>query len=455
MDSASEYDEKAPSRQIPGLEIKGIPKPSQAAIEQWRKERTTKLSIVGCLLFITMVTLIIIAIMQQQPILHQYVRYEMEDCICGSEGYGACYYYKRIEPSSKDWLIYLESSTEDGMDVDGGGLCVKTEPHSWLDNCKELSKVRPEDVESFDGILSTDVKNELFSSWNTVVVPWCSGFAFTANFTRADGFTVTGGALVDRVLESMDFSETDKLVLAGSGTGGLQALLRANTLNDTINSGSSTQLTDVFVIADSAFFVYPNDDKWDLWEDLYQPGSDNFLSSDCIGLHPGEESRCFWPEVALGIEPEIERPEIPMFIIQSWYDIWNMRNLIDVKNCFDSHTFAYLESTCADISKAHNLKVRMENSLGKLFYNDSSKRVGEGSAQPLNPNLGFWLTSCPSHGFLAHDDSYGKWTVLQSSVQNTIKEWMEGNVDDSSRLNNDRNYTKNFVGCQQRGTPTF
>jgi len=449
MDSASEYDEKAPSRQIPGLEIKGIPKPSQAAIEQWRKERTTKLSIVGCLLFITMVTLIIIAIMQQQPILHQYVRYEMEDCICGSEGYGACYYYKRIEPSSKDWLIYLESSTEDGMDVDGGGLCVKTEPHSWLDNCKELSKVRPEDVESFDGILSTDVKNELFSSWNTVVVPWCSGFAFTSNMTSND-LTVKGGALVDGALKAIDFSEAERVVLAGSGTGGLQALLRTRTLKETVNNSDA----QVFVIADSAFFVNPGDEE--LWEHLYHhPESDEFLSPTCLNqtLKP---SRCFWPEVAL----VFERPEIPMFIIQSWYDVWNIRHLLGVEDCFESHTFAYLPNTCAaQINKAHDLKARMENAMGEVFYGDKSTEVG-GVAQPLNPNLGFWLTTCPSHGFLTHDDSYLEdeiWTVHHQPLQTTIKEWMDKeNIDGKSYMLADhRNWTETFEGCPERETPTF
>lgn len=425
MDSAcSEYDEKAPPRQIPGLEVKGIQKPSQAAIEQWRKERTTKLSLVGCLLFITMVTLIVVALMQQKPILHDYVRYEMEDLQCGREG-DVAYYYERIESSNK-WLIYLESSTEVGTDLPGGGLCVseiEDNEEGWYDNCETLADKRPEDIESFDGILSTDVRNELFSTWNTVVVPWCSGFAFTSNMVskRNKDFSVRGGALLDLVLEKIDFSAAEKVVLAGSGTGGLQALYRASSIKDKINNND----TEVFVVADSAFFV-DNQSEGIRLEDLYHDESEEFLPSVCIANNAEDPGRCFWPEVAL----VPERPEIPIFIIQSWYDSWSLKHLLKI-NCFKSHTFTYLPNTCrdSDIKDAHTLKTRMENAIGEVFFDDKSVRVGVGTASPLNANLGYWLTTCPGHGFLTHDDSYLEdhiWTVDHKSLQNTLKEWING-----------------------------
>jgi len=457
MDSVgSECDESQPSRQIPGLEVKGMEeKPSKAAIEQWSKDRTTKLTLVGCLFFITLVTLIVVAVMQQGPLLHEYVRYEMEHIHCGYEGNNG-YFYKRIEPSNS-WLIYLESSTEVGMDLDGGGLCATEKPDDegrWT-VCKNLADVRPDEMISFNGILSTDAKNELFNTWNTVVVPWCSGFAFTSNMTGVNGFSVEGGVLLDEVLNQIDFSSADKVVLAGSGTGGLQALLRANSIKATINNSN----TQAFVLADSAFFVDSQGDGEPLIEQLYHAETASFLSAACVdsSVQPKE---CLWPEVALMSEPPNQ--DVPIFIVQSWYDCWNMKHLLNIE-CFNSHTFAYLEDTCGDdINDAHVLKLRLEMAIGQVFYNDSSIRVGTGPDAPLYKNLGFWLTTCPSHGFLTHDDSYleeDRWTVHHKPLQTTIKEWIDSidpNVDGKSYMLADHlNWTDSFEGCPTRSNPTL
>lgn len=449
----SSYEENQPSRQIPALEVTGKEKPSQAAIEQWSRDRTTKLSTICGVLFITLVTLIIVAKMQEKPILREYVRHDLDHIQCGSEGNNG-YFYKREELTSRDWLIYLESSTEVGMDLSGGGLCAiwRDLDATKLTACKELDDARPEEITSFGGILSLDAKNQLFQSWNTIVIPWCSGFAFTSNRTLLDGFTVEGGVLIDEVLSHIDYSEADRVVLAGSGTGGLQALLRASTIKNTINNND----TQAFVLADSAFFLDTKGDQEPL-KQLYYPETAAFLSSVCTESND-PASNCLWPKVELSSQP----PSVPIFIVQSWYDCWNLQNILEI-DCFDSHTFAYKEESCgSDINDAHDFRLNLERTIGLVFFEDESKRVG--TDIPLNKNLGFWVTTCPGHGFLTHDDSYleeddAVWTVLYKPLQTTIREWMSHSLDDtvdvkSYMLADQLNWTDSFV-CPERSNPTL
>jgi len=461
MDSVgSSYEENQPSRQIPGLEVAGKEKPSQAAIEEWSRDRTTKLSIICAVLFITMVTLIVVAKMQEEPIKHEYVRNDMDHIRCGSEGHNG-YYYKR-EELSENWLIYLESSTEVGMDLKGGGLCASSgsDEVAALGVCEELDHARPDEMTSFGGILSSDAnKNQLFHSWNTIVIPWCSGYAFTSDRSFSDGFTVQGGVLIHEVLSQLDFSEAEKVVLAGSGTGGLQALLRASTLQNIINNDN----TQVFVIADSAFFLDTKGEGKPLKE-LYDKQSTSFPFpfSVCNESNISLDD-CLWPKFWL----QHQRPTIPIFIIQSWYDSWNLKNYLQLE-CFDS-TFAYTKETCVSgLEDAHEFRQKLEEAIGLVFFGEESKRIG--TDDPLNKTTGFWVTTCPGHGFLTHDDSYFEevdevWKVSLKPLQTTIREWMESvdvdhigdednTVDIFSYMLADHQDWSETIKCPVRSNPT-
>jgi len=415
------------------------------SLEQWHKQRVRKLSIAGLFFLSTLVLLLVLARTkgnstaltggESQTEALSYTKMTVTDSAgtpfkCGFQD--AAYYIRRGSRTRR-WLIYLGSSTEgNNVFANGGGLC------GDVDECKALAAERPETSTVFEGILSSNSDNP-FSDWQVVYVPWCSGFAFATGVEKSltDGRTLKseGPAMLDRLFTTLETGSAEVVVLAGTGTGGMQALMRANGLKE------ETGAAKVMVIADSAFVV--NNRSSDVFEEAYTLAKDNpsggtfnpNLDGDCKTANAAAPWKCMWPDEFLQ-HTYSQSTDIPVFIAQSLYDTWALENLVpnNGNNCFNPTTFAPTgdcSKDSIDLETAHAYKNLITKNLQERFYIKDTEGVDTNAAPK---SLGMWIMMCPAHGLLCHDDTYlnpepSHWFVQHKDLGSAIGSWVEYNLN--------------------------
>jgi len=357
-------------------------------------------------------------------------------------GFQDAAYYLRQGSQSGRWLVYLGSSTEgNNVYATGGGIC------GSVDECKSIAAERPESYTRFEGILSNHASNP-FKDWQVVFVPWCSGFAFATGLDKAltDGgnLQAQGPSMLSRILGTLNTADAEVLVLGGSGTGGMQALMRANTVK------TETGAREVMVIADSAFLV--NNRTADVFEEAYTLSKDNpigdfspNIDSACRSSNTANPWKCLWPETFLEYTYSASN-EIPVFIAQSLYDVWALENLVEksstqgIATCFNPTTFAPTgdcEDDSIDLQLAHAYKKRVREGLERRFH----LKDDSGSEMESPAKLGMWIITCPAHGLLCHDDTYinpepSHWFVQHKDLDRAIEAWVEDNLNPEGPTDN-------------------
>lgn len=428
------------------------------SLEQWHKQRVRKLSIAGCLFLGALVILLVVArtqgestaLMESEAAAAAFTKVTVADSggtpfKCGFQD--AAYYIRRGSNTNR-WLVYLGSSTEgNNVYAAGGGIC------DDVDACKSLAAERPETHTHFEGILSNSDSNP-FRSWQVVYVPWCSGFAFATSLNyeleTKPTLVAQGPEMLSKIMSNLPGAQNaEVLVLAGSGTGGMQALMRANVLKQ------ETQARKVMVIADSAFAV--NNKTSDMFHEAYSfsqshQSQSGTVTSNLNGACTSSTSpvdntaspwQCMWPNEFLK-HTYTKSSEVPVFIAQSLYDTWALKNLVEGGNsCFNPTTFAPTGDCpegSAALGLAHAYKRHIREQLEYRFHLKDPSTKEE--TDPL-ASLGMWIIGCPAHGLLCHDDTYlnpelsGKhWIVQHKELDRAITAWVEDNLKEGGPTDN-------------------
>ncbi|XP_047054248.1 pectin acetylesterase 5-like [Lolium rigidum] len=217
------------------------------------------------------------------------------------------------------WLVHLE----------GGGWCSTIEDCSNRRMTALGSSNFMKPIRFAAAILDSDqLQNPDFYNWNKVYVRYCDGASFSGD---ADGWAQDGNTLYFRGLniyeavihELMEkgLSNATQALLTGCSAGGLAAILHCDDF-----SARFSQEVAVKCLADAGFFLDVKDISgersfWSVYDGVVQlQNVRKVLPKDCLANK--EPTECFFPAEL------IKYIRTSMFILNSGYDSWQIRNVI-------------------------------------------------------------------------------------------------------------------------------
>uniref|UniRef100_A0A453GXR1 Pectin acetylesterase n=3 Tax=Aegilops tauschii subsp. strangulata TaxID=200361 RepID=A0A453GXR1_AEGTS len=221
---------------------------------------------------------------------------------------------------SNRWLIHLE----------GGG---------WCSTIKDCSNRRMYALGSSNfmkpmrfagaGILGSDqLQNPDFYNWNKVFVRYCDGASFSgdAEGRAQDGSTLhfrglrIYQAVIDELMEK-GLNNATQALLTGCSAGGLATILHCDDF-----SARFSRDVSVKCLADAGFFLDVKDISgkrsfWSVYDGVvHLQNVREVLPKDCLANK--EPTECFFPAEL------IKSIRTPMFILNSAYDSWQIRNVL-------------------------------------------------------------------------------------------------------------------------------
>jgi hypothetical protein len=228
---------------------------------------------------------------------------------------------------------------------DGRGYCSGTTSSEILDDCYQFTNDQRGSSQFFTsyhmayGIFSTDPEASQFASWTKVILMSCDGAMFQGSAN--DPIKYKDKQLYFRgsdnvkshfkwLLDNTNFANAQKVVLAGTSSGGAAAYLWSNYAKSLL---ADPEVVDIVVdsgaymnISSFASGSFLTDQNLRL---LYQISNQNVKTplESCNKYYEGEEYKCFFLENAY---PFVESR---LILINSEYDAWNLRYGMDLE-CF-------------------------------------------------------------------------------------------------------------------------
>ncbi|KAL1522194.1 hypothetical protein AB1Y20_021832 [Prymnesium parvum] len=248
-------------------------------------------------------------------------------CLDGSAA--GFYYFKSPSPSHREfnrsWLLFFE----------GGGWCVSPdECAARATTARGSSRAWPNQT-SFGGLLHKCCYFTRFCQFHRVYLKSCDGLGFAGSHAWAAASAaepsrraavVSAGpaivrAAVELLLARLGLAEARDVLVAGCSAGGRAALLHAPAIRELLR-GAGAPLRKFKVLGlGSVFFPPANDIAAAAGHMRTIARRDTAIagSESCLARHPANQSwRCVW-----GLEPVERMPaDIPVFLVQSVFDLW-------------------------------------------------------------------------------------------------------------------------------------
>jgi hypothetical protein len=336
-------------------------------------------------------------------------------CIDGSNY--QFYFKKGFGNSINNYILFF----------DGGGWCSKKYYNSTIESCykRSYTYLGSSNVGIFKKIvnfigfypiftlwgpyLSSNFNvNPTFHNWNKVFISYCDGRGFVGH--NNDPIIFKNKSLYfrgyDNYLSVMDFlkinsnmNNTGQIIVSGVSAGGTASLIYSNHIKEMFPNA------EVRTISDSGFFLdYANIDnsKYNfsvIWKDILvetKPEIGPLISSYCF---EEEKWKCFVPEYF------ISSINVPIFLIHSQYDIYELCNLVGSQcdiGIFNGHINAPLE-----LAESHRLKLLS-------VFNSLSDHKG----------LAIWSPRCYLHDYLFYSFSWDKTLINNISLAEALKKWI-------------------------------
>ncbi|CAM0885588.1 unnamed protein product [Alopecurus aequalis] len=221
---------------------------------------------------------------------------------------------------TNSWLIHLE----------GGGWC------STVNDCsnRRFSALGSSNFMkpiwfAGSGILDTNQQlNPDFYNWNKVFIRYCDGASFSGDTEgRAqDGSTIyfRGLRIYEAVIHELmekGLANATQALLTGCSAGGLATILHCDDF-----SAKFSRDVSVKCLADAGFFLDVKDISgersfWSVYDGVvHLQNVSKVLPKDCLANK--QPTECFFPAEL------IKRIHTPMFILNSAYDSWQIRNVL-------------------------------------------------------------------------------------------------------------------------------
>jgi hypothetical protein len=322
-----------------------------------------------------------------------------------------------LDGSSAGFYIAPASKTQFVIYFQGGGWC------PTLRDCAARAKTAIGSSNSWaaqtsgPGILSPDATvNPLFHSFTRVYVPYCDGCSFTGERVaplvepRSNQTVYFRGArILQRVLEELEFafalrSATDLLV-SGCSAGGLSTFLHSDRIAAFVPNARR-----VGALPDSGFFLNATDFARNQFAFGAQMQQAFDLHNSSAGTHQGcylalRNASCLMAPYVL---PYIKTP---VFILNSFYDSWQMGNVVGL----DSPTFQQCASHGPSQCNATELQA------ANRFQTQLVAQVQAG-AKKVD---GFALESCWTHCQMWSDYMWSNYRVAGQThpVRDAVEKW--------------------------------
>ncbi|XP_052296405.1 pectin acetylesterase 8-like [Citrus sinensis] len=285
-------------------------------------------------------------------------------CLDGSPP--AYHFDKGFGAGINNWLVH----------IDGGAWCNNVADCSnRRDSSHGSSKYMVKEA-NFTGILSNEQKfNPDFYDWNRVKVRYCDGASFTGDVEAVNPETnlhFRGARVFEAVMEDLlakGMKNAQNAILTGCSAGGLTSILHCDNFRALFPVD-----TRVKCFADAGYFVNVKGVSGASHiEEFYKQvvalhGSAKHLPASCTSrLSPG---LCFFPQNVAG------QVKTPLFIINSAYDSWQIRNILVPDNADPKGTWRRCKKdikTCSStqLQTMQGFRVQFLNALAGLGNSSS------------------------------------------------------------------------------------
>lgn len=328
-------------------------------------------------------------------------------CMDGSRpGY---YLRKGFDSGADKWIIHLH----------GGAWCYNLQTcykrrNTILGSTKGYSR---EDISKFfHGILSKNAdENPYFYKWNIAVLSYCDGGLFSGNrkmFLMGKGkkFYFRGRRVLRLLMENLrrqqNLQKAKEVILSGTSAGGLALILQGDYIRKFLPKNIKVR-----GLADAAFFLdqkrngaHSNRMAHKQFKALYELHRP-VLKKKCVDSYPKKDRYlCLFPQNT------IHFVKLPLFIVNSLYDHWQLSYLEGI-NCI------YDNSECKTQQRDHilNFRNRMYSTLNdvKTFKN----------------NTGIFANSCIAHGQVILDYTWARSKIDNTSIAEAFVNWYKSSED--------------------------
>ncbi|VAH70366.1 unnamed protein product [Triticum turgidum subsp. durum] len=243
------------------------------------------------------------------------------------------------------------------------------------------------------GILGSDqLQNPDFYNWNKVFVRYCDGASFSgdAEGRAQDGSTLhfrglrIYQAVIDELMEK-GLANATQALLTGCSAGGLATILHCDDFSARFSLNVSVKC-----LADAGFFLDVKDISgkrsfWSVYDGVvHLQNVREVLPKDC--LTNKEPTECFFPAEL------IKSIRTPMFILNSAYDSWQIRNvLVPVSSAPDKPW-----SSCKDnIRNCNSTQIKVLDASVSLGFRNTM--VGAFKVVEYKEDWGLFIDSCFTH----------------------------------------------------------
>lgn len=295
--------------------------------------------------------------------------------------------------------------------LQGGGYCL-SDAECSLRPAELISSTGYPDQTAAEGLLSTDVSNDSFRSWNRVRVPYCSSDFFSGDIGPTGGstnFRFRGAKIVTAVVQTLNNQygigkAGDTVILAGGSAGAVGAFINANRVRDALPGASVLTLIDAGIYPDvppPAPGTPPRESVRDLGAIglSYWNGQ---VDADCAAANPANPGFCYLFEHA---QPSLRTP---FFVAQ------NARDAVGIVNVGLLESKAQInDPTVASWVNATYLPAigNILNGLGLSSGQGVFAVCQDPDIHTLSSNTALWTTPVAEVGGIALKDAVASWVA--------------------------------------------
>lgn len=328
------------------------------------------------------------------------------------------------------WIIHLQ----------GGAWCVDS--FSCAQRSQSvLGSSRYMNSTIFQGILSSSfAENPAFYNWNRVKVRYCDGGSFSGNVDEPmlgripgtnqfqllyyRGERIWEAVINDLLAKGLNYSV--QAILSGESAGGLASFIHCNSFKQRMPVQA-----DIRCISDGGFFLDIPDVNGDYLSRNYFKNVVTLqnisysLSQHCTAER--DPAQCFFPQYFLTYI------DVPMFIIQSAYDTYQIRNTLIPSSLDPNGTWTLCKT---DPSKCSAKQL-------KILQGFRSTMVVDLIPSENFSSWGLYLISCFYHTQSQADYLWnGQSRVANKNVMQAVGDWVYKGENDK------------YIDCQYPCNPT-
>ncbi|KDP28067.1 hypothetical protein JCGZ_19475 [Jatropha curcas] len=295
------------------------------------------------------------------------------------DGSAPAYHFQKGEGTGiNNWIVHME----------GGGWCDDIESCLARRNTYKGSSSKMNKTMGFSGILgSKQVSNPDFYNWNRIKIRYCDGSSFTGDVEEVDPKTNlyfrgerVWQAVIDELL-AKGMNNAQNAILSGCSAGGLAAILHCDKFKSFLPATATVKC-----VSDAGYFIHGKDiaGGYEI-ENFFgrivtTHGSAKNLPASCTSKMKPE--LCFFPENVA------QTMQTPLFVINSAYDFWQLKNVLAPSAADRKGTF---KSCKLDLTKCKPAQLETVQDFRTQFIN--ALNIGLGN-KTVN---GYFIDSCYAH----------------------------------------------------------